>query len=185
MSSIIDLGKIGAAGAMDAAQGWSAPARGKFAHGEVESAFLEYVRRANINDWSLYADMFTEQCVYIDHHFGTFRSPAAIKAWMIPLMATQPEMRFVPGWYVIQDDKVINYNWNRWPNPDGSCEPYDAYPNNSPLAEYRYQFPCVTMNRYAGDGLFWFEEDIYSPSAYLEIRAAWQAEMQRVGRPLA
>jgi hypothetical protein len=180
-----DLGNIGAGAAVDAARGWSEPARGVFSRDEVEAAFNEYVRRANINDWNLYADMFTEECVYIDHHFGTFRSPEAIKRWMNPLMATQPEMRFIPGWHVVHGDTVINYNWNRWPNPDGSCEPYDAYPNDFAAIDYRYQFPCVTMNRYAGDGLFWFEEDIYSPSAYLEIRAAWQREMERLGRPYA
>lgn len=183
MSSNFDLGKIGAAGAIDAAEGWHAPARGVFSHEEVEAAFLEYVRRANIDDWNLYADMFTEECVYIDHHFGTFRSPAAIKEWMNPLMATQPEMRFIPGWHVIQGDRVINYNWNRWPNPDGSSEPYDGYPNAFDLTSYRYQYPCITLNRYAGNGLFWFEEDIYSPPAYLEIKAAWEREMDRLGRP--
>jgi hypothetical protein len=185
INNTVDLGKIGVLGALSASQGWSAPARGIFPYEEVEAAFLEYVRRANIDDWNLYSDMFTEECVYIDHHFGTFRSPAEIKAWMNPLMATQPEMRFIPGWYVIKDDMVINYNWNRWPNPDGSAEPYGDYGRCAPVSAYQYQYPCVTMNRYAGDGLFWFEEDIYSPSAYLEIRAAWQREMDRLGRPYA
>jgi len=185
MSKAIDLGRIGAAAAVDAAEGWSAPARGKFSHSEVEEAFLEYVRRANINDWNLYADMFTDECVYIDHHFGTFRSPQAIKDWMNPLMATQSEMRFVPGFHMIEGDRVINYNWNRWPNPDGSGEPYDAYPHTGPVSRYRYQFPCMTMNRYAGNGLFWFEEDIYSPSAYIEVKSAWQREMKRLGKPMA
>jgi hypothetical protein len=79
-------------------------------------------------------------------------------------------------------DLVINYNWNRWPNPDGSGEPYDKFENGIPNTNYRYQFPCVTLNRYAGNGLFWYEEDLYSPSAYLEILAEWKQEMDKRGK---
>ena len=185
MSIAKDRGKVGVGAAADAAKGWSAPARGTFSRGEVEAAFLEYVRRANINDWNLYSDMFTDECVYIDPYFGTFRSPQQIKDFQNPLMATQSEMRFVPGWYMIEGDRLINYNWNRWPNPDGSGEPCGEYPNRFPVESYRYQFPCVTLNRYAGNGLFWYEEDIYSPDAYLEIRGAWLREMRRLGKPVS
>lgn len=183
MSEPFDLGKIGFAGAVSAAIGWAPPARGRFAYEEVHAAFEEYVRRANINDWDLWADMFTDECLYVDHHFGTFKRRQDVRDWMTPLMATQPEMKFVPEFFVIKDDLVVNYNWNRWPNPDGSCEPYDVYGNGIPNTNYKYQFPCVTLNRYAGDGLFWYEEDLYSPTAYLEVLKQWKAEMDRLGRP--
>jgi hypothetical protein len=179
----MDLGKIGFAGALSASEGWHAPARGNYSHDEVEAAFQEYVRRANINEWDYWADMFTEECLYVDHHFGTFRKRSDVAGWMTPLMATQPEMKFIPEFHVIQGDKVINYNWNRWPNPDGSHEPYDKYVEGSDNRRYRYQFPCVTLNRYGGNGLFWFEEDLYSPSAYIEILTEWKAEMEKRGRP--
>lgn len=182
MSNSFDLGKIGFAGALNAAQGWAPPARGNWPREEVEAAFREYVRRANINDWDLWAGMFTEECLYVDHHFGTFKRREDVRAWMTPLMATQPEMKFIPEWYAIQGDLVINYNWNRWPNPDGSGEPYDKFENGIPNTKYRYQFPCVTLNRYAGNGLFWYEEDLYSPSAYLEILAEWKQEMDKRGK---
>ena len=182
MSKQLDLGKIGFAGALSAAKGWGLPARGKFARDEVEAAFREYVRRANINDWDLWAAMFTDECLYVDHHFGTFTRRVDIRDWMTPLMATQPEMRFIPEWHAIEGDLVVNYNWNRWPNPDGSFEPYDQPDNGIPNTNYRYQFPCVTLNRYAGDGLFWFEEDLYSPSAYVEILTQWKADMTAHGR---
>ena len=183
MNAELDLGKIGFAGALSAAEGWAPPARAKFDPKEVEAAFEEYVRRANINDWDLWAGMFTEDCLYVDHHFGTFRRREDIRNWMTPLMATQPEMRFIPEWHVIHGDLVINYNWNRWPNPDGSFEPYDVYGNGIANTNYKYQFPCVTLNRYAGDGLFWYEEDLYSPSAYLEVIKTWKQEMDERGRP--
>ncbi len=183
MSQSIDLGKVGFEGALSAARGWEPPSRGDYPHEEVEAAFFEYVRRANINDWDTWADMFTEECLYVDHHFGTFTRRSQVRDWMTPLMATQPEMRFIPEWYVIKGDLVVNYNWNRWPNPDGSHEPYDVYNNGIPNTRYRYQFPCVTLNRYGGNGLFWYEEDLYSPSAYLEVLASWKQEMTSLGKP--
>ena len=182
MSAQIDLGKIGFQGAVNAARGWNLTPRGEFPRAEVEAAFEEYVRRANINDWDLWAGMFTEECLYVDHHFGTFTRREQVRAWMTPLMATQPEMKFIPEFCVIQGDLVVNYNWNRWPNPDGSDEPYDRFRSGIPNTRYRYQFPCVTLNRYAGNGLFWYEEDLYSPSAYLEVIKSWKDEMRRLGR---
>jgi hypothetical protein len=182
VSKQIDLGKIGFAGALSAAKGWAAPSRGNFPREEVEAAYREYVRRANINDWDLWAGMFTEECLYVDHHFGTFTRRIDVRNWMTPLMATQPEMCFIPEFYAIQGDLVVNYNWNRWPNPDGSFEPYNDPDSGIANINYRYQFPCVTLNRYAGDGLFWYEEDLYSPSAYMEIITQWKADMGRHGR---
>lgn len=173
------LGKIAYAGATTAARAWEENLRSSavFPHEEVEAAFQDYVHRANVDDWEYYSDLFTDPCIYIDHHFGTVRSPRELSDWMVPLMKTQPEMRFIPGWHVIHGNMVINYNWNRWPNPEGSPVPYDEWRNPGPVADYRFQFPCVTMCIYAGNGKFCFEEDIYSPAAYLEIRNQWRQAM--------
>ncbi len=70
----------------------------------------------------------------------------------------------------VQGNLVINYNWNRWPNPDGSKVPYGEWRNPGPATDYRYQFPCVTLNLYAGNGKFRYEEDLYCAPAYLEIK---------------
>ena len=155
---------------------------GKFPREEVEAAFHEYLRRANANDWDAWCDLFTDDVHYVDHYFGVMHGLDAVRAWMVPLMAGQPEMKFPPGWHVIAGDVIVNYNWNRWPNPDGSFEPYNDPNSGIANINYKYQFPCVTLNRYAGDGLFWYEEDLYSPSAYIEIITQWKADMDRHGR---
>lgn len=181
-----DAGLRGKEGALAAARGWDrfSKASQSTAHprAEVEAACHEYVRRANINDWDLWTDIFTEDVLYVDHAYGVFRSREEVRKWMVPLMKTMPEMRFVPGFLVIQGDLVINYNWNRWPNPDGSAEPYDDWRNPQALALYEHHFPCVTINVYGGNGLFAYEEDLYCAPAFMNIFSSWQQEWKAAGR---
>ena len=107
-----DLGKIAYLGANSAALGWQTLLRAgpAYPHAEVEAAFQDYAARANMNDWEHWCDIFTDECLYVDHHFGTFRRRDDIARWMVPLMATQPELRFIPEWHAIQGNLVINYN---------------------------------------------------------------------------
>jgi len=176
---VFDLGKIGYTGAMAAAGGWqNLLGKGKtYPQAEVEAAFEDYAERANMNDWEHWCDIFTDKCLYVDHHFGTFHSRNEVAKWMVPLMQRQPEMRFIPGWHVIQGNLVINYNWNRWPNPKGSRVPYGEWRNPGPVDDYLYQFPCVTLNLYGGNGKFCYEEDLYSAPAYVEILNKWRKDM--------
>ena len=183
MSQQIDLAKIGVQTAATAAGQWVGAdfAASKHPRAEVEAAYRDYVDRANSGDWDRWCDIFSEDVLYVDHHFGVFRGREEVRKWMVPLMAGQPEMVFPPGWFVIVGDLLINYNWNRWPNPDGSGEPCNGFQQAAPLDKYRYQFPCVTINRYAGKGLFCYEEDFYSAPAYAETLRSWQQEMGRRG----
>jgi hypothetical protein len=176
-----DLGKIGYAGAMAAAEGWEKLLnKGKqYPYEEVEAAFHDYAARANMNDWDHWCDIFTEECLYVDHHFGVFRTRAEIAKWMVPLMSRQSEMRFIPGWHVIKGNLVMNYNWNRWPNPDGSRVPYGEFRNPGPVDDYKYQFPCMTLNIYGGNGKFCYEEDLYSAPAYQETLKRWTEAMAK------
>lgn len=179
----IDLGKLAYAGALAASRGWQDLLPGKtiYPHDEVEAAFQDYAARANMDDWDYWADIFSPQCLYVDHHFGVFHTAKEVASWMTPLMATQPEMRFIPEWHVVMGNLVVNYNWNRWPNPEGSAVPYGEWKNPGPAADYRYQFPCVTLNIYGGGGKFCYEEDLYSPAAYIEIRDTWRRDMGMEG----
>ena len=181
-----DAGSRGVEAAMAAARGWDLFPKAAQATDhpkeEVEAACHEYVRRANVNDWDLWTDIFTEDVYYVDHAYGFFQGREEVRKWMVPLMQTMPEMRFVPGFLMIQGDLVINYNWNRWPNADGSAEPYDDWKNPQDLSLYKHQFPCVTINIYAGDGLFKYEEDLYCAPAFMNVFGNWQSEWKAAGR---
>jgi hypothetical protein len=178
-SQEFDLGKIGYLGANKAALGWNTMMNGSkvYPHEEVEAAFQDYAARANINDWDYWCDIFADKCLYVDHHFGVFHSRDEVAKWMVPLMKTQPEMKFIPEWHVVQGNLIINYNWNRWPNPKGSKVDYGEWQNPGPATDYLYQFPCVTLNIYGGNGKMVYEEDLYSAPAYLEILNAWKRDM--------
>lgn len=158
---------------------------GKFAEQEIEEAFWDYVRRANANDWDRWVDIFTEDVLYIDHAWGVRRGREEVRKWMVPLMSQQPEMKFPVGFHVIRGDVVVNYNWNRWPNPDGSAEPYDEVPaSRHRLDSWAYQFPCITIDRYAGDGLFSHEENFYSTPAFIGVLQGWEDEWLATGHQL-
>jgi hypothetical protein len=49
---------------------------------EIESAFIEYQQRAATAgasaDWRAWADLFTEDATYIEHHYGTVTGREAI-----------------------------------------------------------------------------------------------------------
>ena len=56
---------------------------GQWTRSEIETAFDEYqrpggARPARSGDWRPWADQFTEDATYIEHHYGTFHGRQAI-----------------------------------------------------------------------------------------------------------
>jgi ketosteroid isomerase-like protein len=125
---------------------------------EVEAAFAEYLRLgAQGMDWPAWADLFTDDAVYIEHNLGVFDSREAIKSWITGTMAEFPGMTFTVDWSVIDGDRVAFYIWNVLPDPKGGSDAYG--------------FPNATVIEYAGDGKWRFEEDYYNPhNADAEVR---------------
>ena len=82
-------------------------------------------------DWRPWADLFTEDADYVEHHYGTFHGRDAIQAWITETMAQWPnsEMTEFPhdwcvcdeerGWWICQIE-------NRFRDP-GDGEVYEAY----------------------------------------------------------
>ena len=89
-------------------------------------------------DWNPFADLFTEDATYIEHHYGTMGGREAIRRWICSTMGTYPgsEMVHFPmEWYVIDKDRgwVVCQVWNRMVDPgDGSL--HQAY--NFTLLKY-------------------------------------------------
>ncbi|MEI2705656.1 MAG: nuclear transport factor 2 family protein [Ilumatobacteraceae bacterium] len=65
---------------------------------EVESEFHAYRERANravaTGDWNEWADQFTTDARYREHHFGTFTGQDEIRAWITGVMKPFPTMEF-------------------------------------------------------------------------------------------
>jgi hypothetical protein len=87
----------------------------------------------------------------------------AIRRWITEAMGTFPGdtmPHFPIEWYMIDEDKgwVVCQVWNRMADPgDGSL--HQAY--------------NFTLLKYAGDGLWSYEEDIYNPASFATMVKGW------------
>lgn len=140
---------------------------GRWSRDELEEAFAHYQEVAlaagTSGDWNLFADLFTEDATYVEHHYGTFGGREAIRTWITTTMGTWPatEMPFFPiEWYVIDEARgwVVCQVWNRMADPgDGSV--HQAY--------------NFTLLKYAGNHRWSYEEDIYNPALFGTVMKGW------------
>ena len=115
---------------------------------EIDAEFAKYVERGKANDWSAWADQFTEDARYVEHEYGVYEGREAIREWIVATMASVSGMSFPIEWYVIDGNRVIMYCWNVF-------EPL-------PGMEGEYKFAVVTILHYAGNGQWSYEEDVYN-----------------------
>ncbi len=122
-------------------------------------------------EWSRYADLFTADAEYVEHALGNHHGREEIRNWIVPTMDMFPgnEMPLYPvSWSSIDTDKgwVIAEMMNRMRDPgDGSI----------------HQSPCITILKYAGDGLWSYEEDAYNPMNFLVMIQGYVQACARLG----
>jgi SnoaL-like protein len=117
---------------------------------EIEEAFHHWWAVGNAGeDWNGWADLFTEDCTYTEHFWGTLYGREEVRAWIEPVMKGVPEVYGVLEWYVIGDDRVVFELQNRRDNPDSEGPPY-------------FDFPGLSVIWYAGHGLWRAEEDYWA-----------------------
>lgn len=148
---------------------------GTWPRSELERAFAEYQqaasRSAATGDWEGWVGKFTEDAEYVEHLYGIMHGREAIRAWITQTMSTYPgnEMTDFPiGWSVIDEERgwVVCQVWNRMRDPgDGST--HQAY--------------NFTLLKYAGNGRWSYEEDIYNPSHFVTMIEGWEARRAALG----
>jgi len=148
---------------------------GRFSRAELEDAFAHYQKTAleagTSGDWDPWADMFTEDATYIEHLFGTLGGREAIRNWISTTMSRAPndQMKYFPvEWYMIDEEKgwITMQVWNRMVDPgDGSL--HQAY--------------NFSLLKYAGGGLWSFEEDIYNPDHFKTMVVGWLKLRKELG----
>ena len=122
-------------------------------------------------EWERFADLFTEDAVYTEHVYGTFHGRDEIRQWIVRTMTTFPGssmVAFPPRWSVIDEERgwIVCEIRNIMADPgDGSV----------------HEEPNITILRYAGDGLFAEEEDVYNPARQLPMVLAWAKRAQEHG----
>jgi predicted SnoaL-like aldol condensation-catalyzing enzyme len=135
--------------------GWNPePPQPAFPREEVQAEFDTYRKRAAVavetGDWDQWADQFTADAHYREHHYGYFTSGEEIRAWIKSVMQPFPTMEFPPSYALIDGNRVSTLIPNILPAPEGD----DGY----------YGFDVNTILHYAGNGKWSFEEDVYSPA---------------------
>jgi hypothetical protein len=139
----------------------------QYSREELQRAHDNYVAVAQeagrTGDWRPWADLFTEDATYIEHHYGTFQGREAIHQWISKTMAEWPnsEMTMFPhDWCVCDEerDRWICQIENRFNDP-GDGKVYEAY--------------NLTVLQYAGDMQFSSEEDAYNPANFAPVVKAW------------
>ncbi|MBV8302898.1 MAG: nuclear transport factor 2 family protein [Acidimicrobiia bacterium] len=143
---------------------------GEHSRDEVEEAFRHYWRTgAAGEDWEAWADLFTDDAVYVEHVLGSMIGCAQIKRWITQIRAAYPELYTVYEWHMIDGDRVVFYMQSRRDNPEPGKPPIDS--------------PGVSIIHYAGDGKWDFEEDFWAfpvaqkaQAAYIEARAKYDPD---------
>ena len=148
---------------------------GRFSRAELEAAFANFQETAleagTSGDWARWADLFTEDATYIEHLYGTLGGREAIRNWICKTMSETPndQMKYFPvEWYMIDEEKgwVVAHVWNRMVDPgDGSL--HQAY--------------NFTLLKYAGNGKWSYEEDIYNPEHFKTMVVGWLKRRKELG----
>ncbi len=142
-----------------------------FPRDEVVAEFAKYRKRGEIavatGDWDQWAEQFTDDARYREHHYGTFNGRAEIRAWITSVMQPFPTMTFPVKWSTIDGNRVNALIPNILPTPRGD----NGY----------YGFDVHTILHYAGDGQWSYEEDLYSPREAGDVVARWLAAGGKIG----
>jgi hypothetical protein len=107
--------------------------------------------------WSALGDYFTEDAVYIDSAWGRFAGGPAIKRFMGDSMAGLDDWRFPEEWSMADGDRVVSMWWNQLPGGHADGSPY--------------RVAGLSVLRYAGDGKFDYEYDVFNMQQVLEVIA--------------
>lgn len=135
---------------------------GSYTRDEVEKAWRHFVTVGDSADWNAWADLHSEDGVWVEHHLGTFRGREEIRKGIVEVMSKAPAMEFPVAWHVIEGNRVVFYPWQVLPDPKRQGRDY--------------RFGCVTILEYAGNGLWSFQEDLYNPREAEGVMKRWVAD---------
>jgi hypothetical protein len=141
----------------------------RFSRSEVENAFAHLWQVGCVEeDWNAWVRCFTPDVDYYDHFWGWFHGREEVQLWIDVVMKGVPEIYTVLDWYAIADDLVTFHCQNRRDNPDAEGPAY-------------FDFPGLSIVRYAGDGLFSTEEDYWEVAGARRTAAEYAAACRRAG----
>lgn len=149
----------------------------KYSLDELRDAYENFKRVSDAcaatADYNAFADLFTEDCTYIEHVFGEMHGREAVRNWIVPLMKTYPNdhmTRYTHDWVLFDEEngRVVFCARTHMSDP-GDGESYTA----------------TNWSRidYAGGGLISREEDIYNPANFGKLLQDWQTAKESAAQP--
>jgi hypothetical protein len=134
---------------------------------EIEEAFDKFqaaaLKGGKTGNWRDWANCFTEDATYFEHHYGRFWGRERIFEWISKTMGEFPADHmdaFPVRWYSIDEDKGWIF-----------CEVMNRMRD---LGDGKiHEEPNLTILHYAGNGLFKYEEDAYNPHNMGVMIGAW------------
>ncbi len=150
---------------------------GQWSRAEIEAAFAEYQRKAAdagaSGDWREWADQFTEDATYIEHHYG--RVPGAGRPSTVDQLDACPSIpasdmpEFPIEWYMIDEDRGLGGL--------PGLEPHAGSRATAPSTRSTTS-PCSSTPE---TGQWSYEEDIYNPMRFGAMVAGWEAARTTAG----
>lgn len=136
---------------------------------EVDSAFRTYWGTGAVGEnWDAWADLFTEDALYVEHVMGNLHGREAIREWIRPIMAQYGELYTVYEWHMVDaTGRVVVYMQNRRDHPGG---------------EGVLDFPGITILQYAGGGKWSKEEDYWAGPAAATTTEEYEKLRKQIDR---
>ena len=134
---------------------------------EIERAFEQWWEVGNAHeDWSAWTELFVPDVYYHDYFWGPLHGRAEVDRWINAVMKGVPEIYGVYDWHVIEGDTVVFRVINRRDNPGDDGPAY-------------FDFPGLSVLRYAGDGLWASEEDYWDRDGARRTSIEYAAACER------
>ena len=151
---------------------------GRWDREEIAKAFDKFqeaaLKGAQTKDWSDWADCFTEDATYFEHHFGRFWGRERILQWITDTMNKWPasDMTAFPiTWHSIDEEKGWVF-----------CEVMNRMRD---LGDNQiHQAANITVLHYAGNELFSYEEDAYNPANMSTMMKGWMTSKKAMKEKL-
>ena len=84
----------------------------------MEAAFRLYFMTGPVHeDWTAWSRLFTDDALYHDHFWGTFRGPSEIERFLEGTMSAASHVYSPLRWYSVGDERVVYEVLNRADHP--------------------------------------------------------------------
>jgi uncharacterized protein (TIGR02246 family) len=135
---------------------------------ELRQAYKRFVEVSDqcavTADYNAFADLFTEDCTYIEHVFGEMHGREQVRHWIVPLMQSYPNDQMV----------LYTHDWTLFDEENGRIVFCARTHMADPGDGSEHSATNWTRLDYAGGGLFWREEDIYNLANFAKLLDDWQ-----------